>query len=456
MSQYLHRGNIWKFAALGLIVAFASGIVYRQFHKIHNSDESASSRMTSLGVPTQAAAPKSEVPVLMNDPAISKSWGLMHGESGSDIRADRAWAITQGSKDIKVAVIDTGADVNHPDLNCNIWRNPGETGFDAKGKDRSNNQLDDDGNGFVDDVYGWNFDGNNNDLADHHGHGTHISGIIGACGGNGIGISGVSPHVSIIVLKYYDPRSAKSDNLANTVKAIHYAIKMGANIINYSGGGLDFSQDEYAAVKLARDKGILFVAAAGNEYSNSDQSHYYPANYKLDNIISVTAINQKTQVLKSSNFGMDTVHIAAPGENIFSLLPNNKYGTMTGTSQATAFVSGVAALIMAENREMNYSEVRNQILDASDEVPDKLAGKTKNFRKLNSYKALAIHSKSTISGMQTVANTADQAVFSPSRVDRAPNQVSQQISQLSGLMEAMKTAGGSAQPALQPNDKNKY
>ena len=455
MNSFLRRPYIWKLSLALVLVGAAGALVHNQLHPVHNSDEAPISRMTSLGTPTQTASPKTEQPVLLNDPAIAKNWGLMHNESGSDIRADRAWSITQGSKDIKVAVIDTGADINHPDLGCNIWHNTGEIGFDAKGKDRSNNQIDDDGNGFVDDVYGWNFDGNNNDLADHHGHGTHISGIIGACGGNGIGISGVSPHVSIMVLKYYDPRSAKSDNLANTVKAIHYAVKMGANIINYSGGGLDFSQDEYNAVKAARDKGILFVAAAGNEYSNSDQSHYYPANYKLDNIISVTAINQKTQVLKSSNYGVDTVDIAAPGENIFSLLPNNRYGTMTGTSQATAFVSGVAALIMADNREMSYTDVRKQILDASDEVPDRLVGKTKNYRKLNSYKALAIHTKSTISGMQTVANTADQTVFSPTHIDRSPSQVSQQISQLSGLMEALKTAGGPAAPTARlPNAKN--
>ena len=327
---------------------------------------------------------KTEKQVLFNDPFVKDKWGL------DKTSAAKAWEVTQGSKDIVVAVIDTGIDEKHRDLAENLWENPGETGKDAKGRDKSNNGIDDDGNGMIDDVHGWNFVGTNNSLVDNHGHGTHIAGIIGARGGNGFGISGVAPHVSLMILKYYDPKASNSNNLKNTVDAIKYATKMHANIINYSGGGTDYSADEYAAVKGAQQAGILFVAAAGNERSNSDESgkHYYPADYELPNIISVTAVNKEdTKVLASSNYGVRTVDIAAPGENIYSTLPGGGFGLMTGTSQATAFVTGVAALIEAHNREFDYSEVKKYILRTGDEYPS-LLSKTGSAKLLNSYKAL--------------------------------------------------------------------
>jgi subtilisin family serine protease len=165
---------------------------------------------------------------------------------------------------------------------------------------------------------------------------------------------------------------------------------MGAHIINYSGGGVEYSQDEYEAVKEAEKRGILFVAAAGNERSNSDQHHYYPADYTLKNIISVTAIDPGTEVLPSSNFGVLTVDLAAPGQNILSSLPNNSYGLMTGTSQATAFVSGAAALVMSyKNQYFKAEEVKKYIL-ATGDSSSSLAAKTKTSRQLNLFKALTI------------------------------------------------------------------
>lgn len=338
-----------------------------------------------------------ETTVLFNDPAIQNKWGLER------TKAHKAWDITTGSKDIVVAVIDTGIDVNHRDLAENLWQNPGETGLvqseyckkqsnahSLKECNKARNGVDDDGNGFVDDLHGWNFVASNGQLTDNHGHGTHIAGIIGARGGNGFGISGVSPNVSLMILKYYDPKAANTNNLKNTVQAIRYAIKMKADIINYSGGGTDYSAEEYAAVKDAERAGILFVAAAGNERSNSDEpgKHYYPADYELTNIISVTAVNREdNKVLPSSNYGVRTVDIAAPGENIYSALPNNAFGLMTGTSQATAFVSGVAALVMAHNREFNMVDVKKYILRTGDEYPT-LLSKTGTAKLLNSYKAL--------------------------------------------------------------------
>jgi thermitase len=324
-----------------------------------------------------------EPSALFNDPAISQAWGLKKSD------AARAWSVTKGSKSILVAIIDTGIDVKHEDLIHNLWMNPGESGLDAKGRDKATNGIDDDGNGFIDDIHGWNFVSNNNKLDDNHGHGTHIAGIVGAEAGNGKGIIGISPQVSLMVLKYYDPKVPNTDNLKNTVSSIKYAVKMGAHIINYSGGGTEFSQEEHDAVAEAEKKGILFVAAAGNERSNSDQHHYYPADYKLANIISVTAIDPATQVLASSNYGVDTVDIAAPGQNILSCLPGNSYGYMTGTSQATAFVTGAAALAMAHKQSFKAEDVKKYIL-ATGDAQTQLASKTKTSRQLNLYKALTI------------------------------------------------------------------
>ena len=364
-----------------------------------------------------------EPSALFNDPAIKQAWGLKKSD------AARAWAVTQGSKDVIIAVIDTGIDVAHEDLKNNLWVNPGEDGTDSKGRSKRNNGIDDDQNGYIDDVHGWNFVSGNNKLTDNHGHGTHIAGIIGAEASNKKGISGISPNVSLMVLKYFDPKVPNTDNLKNTIASIHYAIKMGAHIINYSGGGIEYSQDEFEAVKEAEKRGILFVAAAGNERSNSDQNHYYPADYNLKNIISVTAIDPGTEVLASSNYGVLTVDLAAPGQNILSCLPNNSYGLMTGTSQATAFVTGAAALVMSyKNQYFKAEDVKKYILATGDSSTS-LAAKTKTSRQLNLFKSLTIlGSETSFSGTAKakvndnfLSNTNAQTAEEVLTKDRDPN-----------------------------------
>jgi subtilisin family serine protease len=356
-----------------------------------------------------------EPSALFNDPAISQAWGLKKSD------AARAWSVTKGSKDVIVAVIDTGVDEHHEDLVHNLWVNPGESGKDSLGRDKASNGVDDDGNGFVDDVHGWNFVANNNKLDDNHGHGTHIACIIGAEAGNGKGISGISPEVSLMVLKYYDPKVPNNDNLKNTVQAIKYAVKMGANIINYSGGGTEYAQEEHDAIVEAEKKGILFVAAAGNERSNSDQHHYYPADYHLKNIISVTAIDPATQVLSSSNYGVETVDIAAPGQNILSCLPGSNYGYMTGTSQATAFVSGAAALVIADKHDFKAEDVKKYIL-ATGDAQSQLVSKTRTARQLNLYKALTILDSGVSASGLTATNTNDIKIYSdPSEKKNRPS-----------------------------------
>ena len=280
------------------------------------------------------------------DPALSLNWGL------EEVHAPAAWKHQKGSRNVIVAVIDTGCDIHHPDLKDNIWRNPGEGGLDRNGDPKSSNGIDDYGNGFVDDFHGWNFSGNNNDVTDEHGHGTHIAGIIGAEKLNGMSSGGVAPHVSLMILKYFDPEATGPENLRHTISAIHYAVKMGADIINYSGGGMLRSHEEEEALRWAAAQGVLVVAAAGNEGANSDFMPFFPADYDLPNILSVGAIDRDEHLMRISNYGIHSVALAAPGKNIYSTLPNGQYGFMTGTSQATAFATGVAALLIAQDPQM--------------------------------------------------------------------------------------------------------
>ncbi|MBX3033240.1 MAG: S8 family serine peptidase [Bdellovibrionaceae bacterium] len=294
-----------------------------------------------------------------------------------------AWKWHLGSEEVVVAVIDTGMDSKHADLRDNLWTNPGETGLDAQGRDKATNGIDDDGNGFIDDVHGWNFAGGSADVSDQHGHGTHVAGLIA---GQRLG---VAPKVKIMVLKYYDAKLSDRDHLRHTVEAIRYAVRMKARIINYSGGGLKASSREEEAIREAASHDVLFVAAAGNERSNSDVLPFYPADYGLPNILSVTAIDPLKRVLASSNYGARSVDLAAPGENILSTLPGGAYGVMTGTSQATAFVSGAAALLLSQEPGLKRPADIIRRLVRSGDAEQALKGKTKHGVSLNVQRALA-------------------------------------------------------------------
>ena len=280
---------LFVFFSVFTLSSFAKEGKAKQAKSAPLKTEQKSKRKINIGTLKYAKVPEEEVRVIMNDPLMKEKWDL------KKTNVKKAWLkFSKGSKDIVVAVIDTGIDVNHEDLQANIWKNP---------KEIPGNNIDDDKNGYIDDIHGWNFVKNNNNVNDTHGHGTHIAGIIGAEGGNGKGLSGVAPKVSLMVLKYYSPNDDGKNNLQNTVKAIEYAVKNGAHIINYSGGGLEGNSKEKAAIQEAERKGILFVAAAGNEKSNMDKSSYYPASYQLSNILPVTATDPSDKVLKSSNWG---------------------------------------------------------------------------------------------------------------------------------------------------------
>lgn len=299
-----------------------------------------------------------------------KNWGIFNAAAAakalpSHIFAPSAWKIAAGSRDIVVAVIDTGIDPVHPDLQRNVW------------KER------------VSQAYGWNFVNNQPNPRDEHGHGTHVAGIIGATTNPESGVSGVAPNVSILSVKYYSEGASGAVNLRNTVRAIRYAIEKGARIINYSGGGPEFSQEEYDAIREAHARGILFVAAAGNERQDTDRPEgaYYPAGYRLPNMITVAATDIRNKLLSSSNWGLRSVDVAAPGENIYSTLPSGRYGYMSGTSQATAFVTGLAALLLSKNPSLKPEDLRKLIIQTVDPVSD-LQGRVLSGGKINAYAAL--------------------------------------------------------------------
>ena len=294
---------------------------------------------------------------------------LFSANSFAAVRARETIKISRAP--ITVAVIDTGADVHHRALKNAIWTNPGESGLDQFGRSKENNNIDDDGNGFVDDIHGWNFVDNNNDLQDQMGHGTHISGIISSESRRS------SSSVKLMVLRYYKNDASDSENIENTVKAINYAVTMGAKIINYSGGGSLPNKAERTAIEKANSLGVIFVAAAGNNSKNTDIMNYYPANYGISNIISVAAADDKGDLTGFSNYGEKTVDIAAPGKHIFSTLPDNTYGFMSGTSQATAFVTGVIAQILSEKSKMATPDEALKIILSSGRYKQSLFKRTK-------------------------------------------------------------------------------
>lgn len=320
---------------------------------------------------------------LPNDARFDELYGLHNtGQrtgwlNDADIDAPEAWEYTTGSSQIIVAVIDTGVDYTHPDLAENIWVNTGEV---------PGNGLDDDANGYVDDVHGYDFVNNDGDPFDDHYHGTHVAGTIAARSGNGIGVAGVAPNVTIMPLKFLGANG--SGNTADAVRALNYAVTQGAAISNNSWGGGGFNAAMLAALHAARDAGHIFVAAAGNAALNNDQSAVFPANYDIDNVVSVAASNSLDHLASFSNYGATSVELAAPGVNILSTYPNNQYASLSGTSMAAPHVSGVMALVRSLRPEWTSRQVIDQVLNTVDSI-SALQGKTITGGRLNAHAAVA-------------------------------------------------------------------
>jgi subtilisin family serine protease len=321
-----------------------------------------------------------------NDANYKKLWGMKNGGDldsdglrglrGVDINAERAWDITTGSKKVVVAIIDTGVDFNIPDLVDNAWTNQAEL--------NGRPGVDDDGNGYIDDIHGFNFVNNTGDPKDDNGHGSHVAGTIGARGDDGKGVAGVAWNVSIMALKFLD--SQGSGSLANAVKAIDYARKNGAKVLSNSWGGGGFAQALKDAIEETRKADELFVAAAGNDGSNNDTKPTYPASYPIDNIVAVAAVDNRGDLADFSNYGATTVHIAAPGVNILSTVPTG-FDTYSGTSMATPHVSGVAALVYALNPNLTYTEAKKRLIDSARPL-NSLKGKVASGGMLDAYYAL--------------------------------------------------------------------
>ena len=328
--------------------------------------------------------------VIPRDPDFRFLWGLHNtgqldyfgnvGLAGADIGATKAWNFTTGSKNIVVAVLDTGVDFSHLDLAPNVYRNPGEWG-DGKESDG----IDNDGNGFVDDHTGWNFYLNNNNTKDDNSHGTHCAGIMGAIGNNGIGVAGVAWNVSIMPIKFLS--GAGKGSLEHVIQSVKYATAMGVDIMSNSYGGGGHSRAMKDAIREANERGILFVAAAGNTGLNSDISPYYPASYPVDNVIAVAATDNQDRLASFSTFGKKSVHIAAPGENVYSTGLLNEYYIYSGTSMSVPYVAGALALLFSYDPSLSHLEAKDRLLRSRD-PKEHLAGKIKHSGRLNVYNAI--------------------------------------------------------------------
>ena len=296
-----------------------------------------------------------------NDPRFSELWGMNNtGQSGgtadADIDAPEAWDLTTGSRQVIVAVIDTGVDYTHPDLMNNIWTNPGEI---------PGNGIDDDGNGFVDDVHGYDFVNGDADPMDDNDHGTHCSGTIGGEGNNGVGVAGVCWQVQIMGLKFLD--ASGSGSTADAVSCIEYATLMGAKVMNNSWGGGAYEQSLKDAIDTAGSAGLVFVAAAGNDYgNNNDTNPSYPASYASSNIVAVMSTDRNDVMSDFSNYGQTSVDLAAPGTDILSCAPGGGYQLMSGTSMATPHVSGACALLFSANPMLTVAALKQTLISTVD------------------------------------------------------------------------------------------
>ena len=321
--------------------------------------------------------------IIPNDPLLTNAWGLNNATSASnDIDAPQAWDLYTGDPNYRIAVIDTGIDFNHPDLQGNIWTNPAEP-IDG---------IDNDGNGFIDDNRGWNFFGNTRNAQDDNGHGTHVSGTIAAKGNNGIGVAGVVWAAKIVPLKFLN--SAGSGTLADAIRALDYCSANGIKISNNSWGGGMFDSVLQQAIINAGLKDHLFIVAAGNSALNMEISPSYPASYNLANMINVAATTRTGLMASFSNYGLQSVHVGAPGLDVYSTWPTTfptafptGYNQISGTSMAAPHVTGLVALLRGKMPSWTAAQVKAAILSTVSPLAS-LAGKTITGGQINAFKSL--------------------------------------------------------------------
>lgn len=346
--------------------------------------------------------------VIPNDSSFGSLWGMNNtGQSGgtpdADIDAPEAWDIETGDSNIVIAVIDSGLDLDHPDIAANLWVNPGEI---------ANNGIDDDGNGYIDDVNGWDFASDDNNPSASNdacvAHGTHTAGTIGAVGNNGVGVTGVNWNVQIMPIRAFRPilGTLCSANDADLIASIEYHTLMGAPISSNSWGGTSYSQPTFEAIRASNS---VFVAAAGNGNligvgQNNDTNPHYPSSYALNNIISVAATDHNDNKASFSNYGLSSVDLGAPGVNILSTVLDS-YGNLSGTSMATPHVAGVAGLLLAQDPNLTINEVIWRILNSVDDT----GLQVRTGGRLNSHGALAW-------GLSSMPVTVDAVPVGPTTV----------------------------------------
>lgn len=316
------------------------------------------------------------------DYLAGKLWGLHNigqdgGTDDADIDAPEGWNARTGS-DVVVAIIDTGVRYTHEDLAANMWTNPNE--IPANG-------IDDDGNGYIDDIHGINAITGSGNPDDDEGHGTHCAGTVGAVGNNGKGVTGVAWSAQLMACKFLDAEGSGFDS--DAIECIDYAIDMGAKVLSNSWGGGSSNAALKDAIARAQAKGVVFVAAAGNDGADNDATPHYPSSYDLDNIVAVAATNRNDELADFSNYGLTSVDLAAPGVSIYSttFVSNTSYGSKSGTSMATPHVSGVFVLLAAEFPLDSYSSLISRVLTKTDPLAS-LAGKCVTGGRLNLYKAI--------------------------------------------------------------------
>ena len=304
--------------------------------------------------------------MIPDDPQFSSLWALDNtgqssGTVDADINAPQAWDTITGQENIVLGVIDTGIDYNHPDLSTNMWSNPGEI---------PNNGIDDDSNGYIDDVHGVNTITGTGNPMDDNGHGTHVAGTMAAQGNNDIGVTGIMQNASLIGCKFLSANG--SGTLADALECIQYFYDLSTRannpvqvlLTNNSWGGGGYSRSLRDAIKAHKRQGILFIAAAGNAQNDNDASPSYPATYDLANIISVAASDRNDNLAGFSNYGSKTVHVTAPGVSILSTSPQNNYRTLSGTSMAAPHVSGLLGLVKAAKPNLSWQELRKLIISS--------------------------------------------------------------------------------------------
>lgn len=307
------------------------------------------------------------IATLPDDPRFTEQWGLHNtGQSGgtidADIDAPEAWDLSTGTGSTIVAVIDTGVDYRHPDLAPNMWTNSGEIAGDG---------IDNDNNGYIDDVHGYDFFNDDGDPLDDHNHGTHVAGTIGAEGNDGIGVSGVNWDVQIMAVKFLGADG--SGSTSDAIAAVQYAVDNGAHISNNSWGGDPYSQAMFDVIEDAGDADHIFVAAAGNGNFfglgiNNDVTPFYPASYDLDNVVAVAATDRNDQTAIFSNYGRTSVDIGAPGVDILSTLIDGGYGNSSGTSMATPHVSGALSLVRDFDPSLSPQQIIDRVLYSADPI----------------------------------------------------------------------------------------